>query len=88
MELISNFTTKSWIVPLHAALIASGYIYGGETCGCNGAPKKRHYMKNEVDIKVNINNRSYIVKTPETTYNEHISKIQQDPNVFPIHTEQ
>lgn len=88
MELTSDFTSKNWITPIHKTLIENGYIYGGETCGCNGTPKKRHYIKNDVDLKVNINNRSYIAKTPQATYNEHISKIYQDPTIFPINTEQ
>jgi hypothetical protein len=76
--------SNNWITPLHKQLLDAGYIYGGESCGCNGTPKKRTYHKNDLKLTINMNNRSYIVTDNETKYHEPIENLYKDTTIFPI----
>jgi len=38
----------------HDFLINSGWLYVGESCGCNGMPKKRKYQKDGEQLQIEI----------------------------------
>lgn len=38
----------------HEFLTKSGWLYIGESCGCNGMPKKRKYQKNGEQLQIEI----------------------------------
>ena len=40
------------IEEVHKFLTERGYLYLGESCGCNGTPKTKRYTKNERTVRV------------------------------------
>jgi|688.fasta_scaffold95125_5 hypothetical protein len=36
----------------HEYLLSIGYLYLGESCGCNGMPKKRKYARGDEQVNI------------------------------------
>lgn len=47
----------------HEFLISKGYLYLGESCGCNGKPKAKRYVKDRTTVRVLTSQNRYYLES-------------------------
>ena len=63
----------------HEFLIGRGYIYMGESCGCNGKPRARRYVKDTKIVKVITSQDRYYLESDRIK--KPVNEIYTDPAI-------